>query len=212
MMIDDHDLASALESRGQRSHQSNWSGPVNDNGVAGRYAGQFGGMPAGWENVREHHIVELLFRILRFWREPQAIEVAVRNAKILSLPAIEGSHPGESIGRAGHPGKAGETEGRETGLAVPAKAAANVERKTHHVALLDAVDCGTHLRDFSHVLVAKHPTRLHIGSTLIHVQVGAAYVGSCDSHQHVGRLFDFCVNNIFHFDIAWSVVDDCFHG
>ena len=68
------------------------------------------------------------------------------------------------------------------------------------------------LGHFTHVLVAKHATRLHIGSTLIHVQVGAAYVGSCDSHQHVGRLFDFCVSNIFHFDIAWSFVDDCFHG
>src|SRR5580700_4772419 len=42
-----------------------------------------------------------------------------------------------------------------------------------------------------------------------HVQVGAADVRGCDPHQHVCRFFDFCVSNIFHFDIAWSVVDDC---
>src|ERR1700688_671640 len=91
MMIDYHHLASALEGRGQRGHQSYWSSSVNYDGVAGRHACKFSGMPTGWENVGEHHIVELFLRILRFRREPQAIEVAVREAKIVGLSTVEGS-------------------------------------------------------------------------------------------------------------------------
>jgi hypothetical protein len=56
--------------------------------------------------------------------------------------------------------------------------------------------------------MAKHATWFHVGPTLIHMQVGAAYVSGGDSHQNIGRLFNLCVSNIFfHLDVVRPLVN-----
>src|ERR1035437_2780719 len=81
------------------SHQPDRPASVNDDGLPRFYAGQFGGVPAGGENVGQHHIVVLFF--LRIVREFQTIEVGVGHAQVFGLAAAVRSHPGETVKRAG---------------------------------------------------------------------------------------------------------------
>src|ERR1022692_5159485 len=107
------------------SHQPNRPTSVNDDGLPRFYAGQFGGVPAGGENVGQHHIVVLFF--LRIVRELEAVEVGVGNAQVFGLPSAVRSHPCETVSRAGRSG-IGKTKSSQPRLTIFTKAAGNIER------------------------------------------------------------------------------------
>jgi hypothetical protein len=73
-------------------------------------------------------------------------------------------------------------------------------------------DSGTYLDDFSGILVAEDTSRFEIGPALVHMQVRAANVGGGDLDDHIVGLLDSGVRNIFHADVAGSVINDCFHS
>lgn len=53
-------------------------------------------------------------------------------------------------------------------------------------------------------------TGFHLYS-LVHVEVGTAYISSCDSDEDISRALEFSIRNIFDADIARSIVHKCLH-
>src|ERR1035437_7538062 len=98
------------------SHQPDRPASVNDDGLPRFYAGQFGGVPAGGENVGQHHVVILFF--LRIVRELEAVEVGVGNAQVFGLPAAVRPHAGETVSRPGRSGIGSKTKSSKTAFTV----------------------------------------------------------------------------------------------
>src|SRR5664280_1474030 len=190
-------------------HQPDRPASVNDDGLPGFYAGQFGGVPAGGENVGQHHVVVLFF--LCIVRELEAVEVGVGNAKVFGLYSAVRSHAGETVGRTGRSGIGSKTKPSKTAFTIFAEAARDIERKTHPVADLDPVHDFAHLHDLAEILVAEDSAFLHVGPALVHVQVGATDVGARDLHQRIGGPFDFRVRDIFDDYVARTFINECFH-
>src|ERR1039458_5697898 len=90
------------------SHQPDWPASVNDDGFPRFDAGQFGGVPAGGENVGQHHVVVLFF--LRIIRELEAVEVGIGNAQVFGLSSAVRPHAGETVSRAGRSGIGSKTK------------------------------------------------------------------------------------------------------
>jgi hypothetical protein len=166
-------------------------------------------VPAGGENVGQHHIVVLFS--LRIVRELKTVEVGVGNAKVFGLSSAVRPHAGETVGRTGRSGIGSKTKPSKTAFTIFAEAARDIERKTNPVADLDPVHGFAHLHDLAEILVAEDSAFLHVGPAFVHVQVGATDVGARDLHQHIGGPFDFRVRDFFHADIPWSIVNQCFH-
>src|SRR5665811_894535 len=141
-------------------HQPDWPASVNDDGLPRFYAGQFGGVPAGGENVGQHHVVILFF--LRIVREFQTIEVGVGHAQVFGLSAAVRSHPGETVSRAGRSGIGSKTKSSQPRLTIFTKAAGNIERQTNPVTHLDPVHRVAHLHDLAEILVAEDSAFLHV--------------------------------------------------
>src|SRR5450759_657454 len=150
-------------------HQSDRPASVNDDGLPRFYAGQFGGVPAGGENVGQHYIVVLFF--LRIVRELEAIEVGVGNAQVFGLSAAVRPHAGETVSRASRSGIGSKTKPSKTAFTIFAEAARNVERQTNPVAHLDPVHRVAHLHDLAEILMAEDSAFLHVGPTFIHMQI-----------------------------------------
>nr|GEX61898.1 hypothetical protein [Tanacetum cinerariifolium] len=183
MIVDNEDLGSAFDHRRMRSHQADRPRAVDRDAFTRQQARQLGRVPAGREDVREHHII--FFPLHRVLGEHQAIEVSVRHAQQLCLATLIGPHVGKTVGCAGTAGVRGQAETGQAFLAVLAKSAADVERQAHAVADLDAVDTGTDFDDFAHVFVAEYTAFFHGGAAFIHVQIGAADVGGGHPNQRV---------------------------
>jgi hypothetical protein len=83
--------------------------------------------------------------------------------------------------------------------------------RAHPIADFDFVDRAADLGDDAHVLVTEHATGLHVGATLVHVEIGAADVGSHDPHERVLRTLDLGIRYASDLDVTRSVVDDCLH-
>src|SRR5450759_2896380 len=190
-------------------HQPDRPASVNDNRLSRLHAGEFCGVPAGGENVGQHHVVILFF--LRIVREFQTIEVGVGHAQVFGLPAAVRPHAGETVSRAGRSGIGSKTKSSQPRLTIFAEAARNVERQTNPVAHLDPVHGFAHLHDLAEILVAEDSAFLHVGPAFIHVQIRTADVGARNLHQHIGEPFDFRVRHILHPHVAGSVVNQCFH-
>src|SRR2546421_6085138 len=155
--VDDHDLAGVLKDRGVRGHEPDRSRAIDDDGVTGLHTGELGGVPASRKDVGDHHVVVLLLPSIL--RQPQAVEVTVGNAEVLGLTAGVGPHVGKAVGGAGHlrVRVGGEAKGGQSGLAVPAEAAADVERYADHVANLYPIDGAADLDHLTEVLVPDYP-------------------------------------------------------
>src|SRR5665811_969752 len=190
-------------------HQPDRPASVNDDGLPGFYAGWFGGVTAGGENVGQHNVVVLLY--LRIVREFKTVEVGVGTAKVFRLSSAVRPHAGETVGRTGRSGIGSKTKPSKTAFTIFAEAARDIERKTNPVADLDPVHGFARLHNLAKILVAEHSAFLHVGPAFVHVQVGATDVGARDLHQHIGGPFDFRVRDFSHADIPWSIVNQCFH-
>src|SRR5690242_7279722 len=97
-------------------------------------------MPACWENVGQHDVVILFFFCV--FRQFQAIEIRVRDAKVFGLTAVVRSHPCITVGRAAGAGMGGKTEPGEATLAVLTETTGDVEWQANVVADLDGIDRG----------------------------------------------------------------------
>ena len=169
-------------------------------------------MPSGGEDVGEHHIVGFL--LLRVLGEAKEVEIAERHPQILGLPAPERSHPGEPIGGAGHlrVGIHRQTERRQTLFTVTAETATDVEGHTHPIPWRYFDNRIADLGNDAHILMTEHHALLKIGAALVHVQVRPTDIGGGDLHQHIGRVLDLGIRNIFDDDVTRSVVHKCFHS
>src|SRR5665811_2461227 len=107
------------------SHQPDRPASVNDDGLPGFYAGQFGGVPAGGENVGQHHVVVLFS--LRIVRELKTVEVGVGNAKVFGLSSAVRPHAGETVGRTGRSGIGSKTKPSQPRLTILTKSAGNIK-------------------------------------------------------------------------------------
>jgi hypothetical protein len=145
--------------------------------------------------------------------EPQTVEVAPWHAEEFGLSARPRAHVREAVcgPRPFLDRLSSEAVVGEAALAVLAVAAGDVEGQDHSVADLDLVDSVPHLDDLAHVLVAEPASRLEVGATLVHVQVGAADVGRGDAHEHIGRALDPGIRDVSDVDLSGSVVHDCLH-
>ncbi len=142
----------------------------------------------------------------------QAVEVGVRDAQVLGLAALPGTHGHVAVRAAREAGIDGRAVPRVARGAVGAEAARDVEGHDHAVALLQPGDALTDLVDDPHVLVAEDDARLRGGTTLVHVEVGPADRGGGDAHDHVVRVPDVRLLHVFDRHRERPLVDDSLHG
>src|SRR3984957_12105656 len=210
MAIDDHDLTGALDHRRQGGHQTDRAGAINHNGLAGLETCKAGAVPTGGKYIREKCIIVLLFPGVL--RQTQAVEIAVGDAEVFRLSAQKRTHAGKAISGPGHSWINREAIRGQTCFAVFAEATTDVKWQAHLVTLFDAADSRTYLDDYTGVLVTENAPRFEIGTALVHMQVRTANVGGGDLDDHIVGLLNSGVRNIFHGDVAGSVVNNCFHG
>ena len=83
------------------------------------------------------------------------------------------------------------------------RAAGDVERDHHAIALGDVGDLGADLLDDAHRLVAEDVALAHErAEDLVEVQVGAADAGRRDADDRVGRVFDARVGDVVDADVG----------
>src|ERR1700723_2002100 len=169
-----------------------------------------GAVPTGGKNIGQECIIVLLFPGVL--RKAQAVEVAVGDAEVFRLSARKRPHVSKAISGPGHSRINSETKRGKTCFAVCAEATTDVKWQADLVIFFDAADSRTYLDDFTRVLVTEDASRFEIGPALVHMQVRTANVGGGDLDDHIVGLLNSGVRNIFHADVAGSVVNDCFHG
>jgi hypothetical protein len=153
----------------------------------------------GGEDVGEQRVVGL---VLSPAGQRQAVEIRVRDAQVLRLTARVRPHGDVAVRPAREAGRVdGEAEAGEARLAVPAEAAGHVERHHDAIAGFQAGDSAAGLLDDAEVLVPEYDARLRGGPALVHVQVRAADAGRGDLHDHVVRVLDARVRDLFHRDL-----------
>ena len=128
------------------------------------------------------------------------------------MSAWKRPHAGKAISSPGHSRINSEAIRGETCFTVFAEATTDVKWQADLVAFFNAADSRTYLDHFTGVLVTEHASRFEIGPALVHMQVRTANVGGGDLDDHIVGLLNSGVGNIFHADVAGSVVHDCFHG
>ena len=162
------------------------------------------------KNIGQECIIILLFPGVL--RKAQAVEVAVGDAEVFRLSARTRTHAGKAISSPGHSRINSEAKRGKTCFTVFAEATTDVKWQADLVTFFDAADSSTDLDDFTGILVTENASRFEIGPPLVHMQVRTANVGGCDLDDHIVGLLNSGVRNIFHADVAGSVVNDCFHG
>jgi hypothetical protein len=126
------------------------------------------------------------------------IIVAVWHAQQFRLAAAVWTHAREAVRSACIARIHGQAVAGQATFAVCAKATTNIEWKANHVADLDAVDRFADHNDFSQVFVTQDAAALHVGSALVHMQIGAADICRCDPYQNIGLFFDLRVRHFLH--------------
>ena len=97
-------------------------------------------------------------------------------------------------------------------LAHVAAPAGDVERDHDPVTGLDVPHLGTHGLDDPHRLVTEDVAFVHERPhDLVEVQVRTADPAGSDSDNRVGRLLDGGIGDVFHADVALSVISDGLH-
>src|SRR5450830_1910718 len=195
--IDNKHLARALDEGRRGGHQSDRPGTVHHDGVARLDARQFGRMEARGEDIRQHDIVVLLFPGVLGQHQTVIVAVWTHAREAVRSACIARIH--------------GQAVAGQATFAVCAKATTNIEWKANHVADLDAVDRFADHNDFSQVFVTQDAAALHVGSALVHMQIGAADICRCDPYQNIGLFFDLRVRHFLHLNVARTVIYKCFH-
>ena len=168
--VDDHDLGGAHGDGRQGGHVPDRAAAVDDDGLTGQQPGHFHRVPAGGEDVGQHHVVVLL--VAGVLGQHQGVEVGPRHAQQLGLAPLPGAHVGEPVGGPRDAGLVGaQAVVGALFLAVAAVPAGDVERGRDHVANLDLVDRVADLDDLPYVFVAEDAALLEVGAALVHVQV-----------------------------------------
>jgi hypothetical protein len=89
---------------------------------------------------------------------------------------------------------------------------ANVERQANPVVNLEPLDGIADRHDLAEVFMAEYPTGLHVGSSLVHVEVGTTNIGGPDFNDHIGGTFDGRVRHVFYSDVPRPAIYNCFHS
>ena len=103
--------------------------------------------------------------------------------------------------------------GLQAVVAHEARAAGDVERDHHAIALGDVGDLGADLLDDAHRLVAEDVALAHErAEDLVEVEVGAADAGRRDADDRVGRVLDARIGDGVDADVALPMPGDSFHA
>src|SRR5690606_15111826 len=121
-------------------------------------------------------------------------------------------HGDISVGAARESGIDGRAVSGESLGAVPAESAGDVEGHDDPVALLERGDPVADLLDDAHVLVTEDDAGFGRGAALVHVQVGAAYRGGGDLHEHIVGMLDGGLVDFLDRDAEGPLVNDGLHG
>jgi len=166
-------------------------------------------MPAGWENIGQHHVV--ILPVGSVLGELQAIEVAVRHAQVLRLTALQLAHARIAVACTCITGVERQASRSQATLAVLAISAGGVERDADIVAAFEDRYGRATLEDLAQIFVTDDLARLEIGAALVHVQVGPADVGCRDFPDDVARVLDARIGHFLDLDVTRAVIDDGFH-
>jgi hypothetical protein len=206
--VDDEDLGGTADERRVSGHQADRTSAKDADALAGRDACQLAAVVAGGEDVGQED--EVCLELLPL-RKLEAVEVRVRDAKVLGLTARVRAHRHIAVRATGEAWVDGEAEARVAGEAVLAEAAGDVEGHDHAVALPDRGDCIADLLDDAEVFVPEDDPGLRGRAALIHVQVGAADGRRRNADDDVVRMFDPRVINLLDRDLERLLVDNSLH-
>src|SRR5699024_868587 len=206
---DDEDPAGALDNRRIRGHQPDRAGPVNCHGLAGTHTGQFGSVISRWEDIGQQR--EIAFMLLA-GRKRNTVIVGERHAKILRLTAHVRAHAHVAIGSAGARRVDRQTERALTRTAVFTESARHVERHRHSIAFVDGCHARADFFDDAHVFVPERDPRLGVGSALIHVQVRAANSRRGDPDDHIARIGQPRIFDVFNGHLVRALIYNSLHS
>jgi len=215
VVIHNEDSAGALDPRGESSHQAHRARAVDNDRVSRGQIRETSAMPAGREDIRKHDIVA--FFLFGVFRQDEAVVIAIGNPEELGLAAAIGSHIGEAVGSTGHIRYLAaigccKAEGGEPTLTISAKAAPDVKGKDDAITDLNPINGLADFDNLAQIFMPKNAVPRHVCAALVHVKIGSADVGSGDTDQHISRLFDSCILDIFDRDFAGAVIHKRFHS
>lgn len=133
------------------SHKPHRPGSKYSNRFPRLETGKTDPVPARWEDIREQRKIRLMFRPRR---QLQGVEVRVRYAEVLSLPALIGAHGNISVCTTREAGVYACAEGCFALFAVLAAAVGDIEGEDDAVVFLEEGDAGADLGDDAHVFMA----------------------------------------------------------
>jgi hypothetical protein len=149
---------------------------------------------------------------MRILRKHKTVEVSIGDTKVFGLAALEGPHPGISVGSAGDSGVERQAESGESALTIFAETAADVEREADHITDLDASDGGADFDYLPEILMAQDFPLLDIRAAFVHVKIGTTDIRRSDFHEHIGRFLNSGIRHLGDPDIPRSVIHERFHN
>src|SRR5207244_6533571 len=134
-------------------------------------------MKTGGHDIGKQRQVADLFHSASFFRQPQQVEISVRDHDVIRLPADPAAHIDVAVSRARPSRIYMQTNAGFSIFTIPATPACDVEWNGDEVADFDVFHVTSSFDDFACNLMPKDQSLMRCSATANHVLIAAADVG-----------------------------------